>query len=108
MKILKFEKKLIPLILSGQKTSTWRLFDEKNINEGDELSLVDAETGKELARAKVHSVKETTFGNLTKEDKKGHESFRSDNEMYKTYSNYYNKTVNKKTPVKVVRFQLLK
>ena len=30
MKILKFAPKLVPLVLSGEKTSTWRMFDEKD------------------------------------------------------------------------------
>jgi hypothetical protein len=32
MKTLKFYDNLIPLILSGEKTSTWRIFDDKNLS----------------------------------------------------------------------------
>lgn len=107
MKRLGFEEKLIPLILSGKKTSTWRLFDEKNIKEGDELSLVDSETGNEFARATVHSLKETTFGKLNDEDKKGHETFSSDRQMYNTYSGYYKTKIDENTPLKICRFELI-
>lgn len=31
MKVLKFSENLVPLILSGQKTATWRMFDEKDL-----------------------------------------------------------------------------
>jgi len=32
MKKLKFEPNLVPKILSGEKTSIWRLFDDKDLN----------------------------------------------------------------------------
>ncbi|MBI2268112.1 MAG: ASCH domain-containing protein [Candidatus Blackburnbacteria bacterium] len=107
MKILKFSPELVPIILNGSKTSTWRLFDDKNLTEDDKLSLVNRETLKEFAKAKITSVKQTTFGKLTKEDKDGHESFKNDKKMYETYSHYYNCDINKTTPLKIIRFQLM-
>ena len=41
MKILKFKNELVSLISSGEKDSTWRLFDDKNLQEGDEVILVN-------------------------------------------------------------------
>ena len=35
MKLVKFRDYLVPLVLSGEKDSTWRLFDDKGLSEGD-------------------------------------------------------------------------
>lgn len=106
MKKLRFSEPLPKLILNGQKNITWRINDDKNIILGDKLSLCYKD-GREFAKVKVILVKETTFGNLTEEDKKGHEKFSSDKEMYETYSKYYNITVGPKTMVKIIKFRLL-
>ncbi len=53
-------------------------------------------------------VRETSFGKLAPEDKKGHEPFSSDREMYETYSRYYKISVTPQTPIKVIRFRLVK
>lgn len=107
MKKLKFSDPLPGLVLTGQKDLTWRIEDEKGIVVGDELSLCSTE-GQEFARAKVTGLKESTFGNMAEEDKKGHEEFSSDEEMYETYSKYYKMKVTPKTKVKIIRFKLLK
>ena len=35
MKTLKFRKELSELILKKEKTTTWRIFDDKDIKQGD-------------------------------------------------------------------------
>jgi hypothetical protein len=50
MKTLKFRKTLSELILKGEKTATWRLFDDKNLKEGDEIVLVGGRLAKNLQR----------------------------------------------------------
>ena len=107
MKTLKFRKVLSDLILPGEKDTTWRLFDDKNLSTGDSVSFLVYETKEEFAKARLTSVRETTLGELTEEDWEGHEKFSSDEEMYKTYSDYYNRQVDKDTPVKVIKFKLL-
>ena len=107
MKSLKFRKMLSKLVLNGEKTTTWRIFDDKNIQFGDELSLLIWETKKEFAKAKVVQVREVPFKDLTAEDWDGHEKFSSDKEMYDTYSSYYNQPVTENTIVKIVKFQLI-
>jgi len=49
-KTLKFSKNLIPLMLSGKKDTTWRLFDDKGLKEGDEVIFLDKETQKPFAK----------------------------------------------------------
>lgn len=107
MKTLKFAKDLVPLVLSGEKNSTWRLWDDKGLSANDVVSFVDFETKREFAQAKLVKVIEKPLGALTDEDKKGHESFESDEEMFKTYKKYYGRNVDENTPVKIIWFQLL-
>jgi hypothetical protein len=106
MKPLKFSEPLPEKVLEGEKDTTWRIGDEKEISVNDELSLRTVE-GEEFARARVLWVKNTIFGRLTEEDREGHESFDSREEMYRTYSDYYDTEVGPDTKVKVVKFRLL-
>ena len=107
MKALKFREVLSELVLKGEKTTTWRIFDEKDIQVGDELSLLIWETKEEFAKAKVVGVREVPFKDLTEEDFDGHEKFSSDEEMYETYSGYYNQPVTEDTLVKIIKFKLI-
>ncbi len=106
MKTLKFKEPLTKLILQGEKNTTWRLFDDKNLSVGDVVSFLVQETKEKFAKATLIKVKETTFGKLTDEDCDGHEKFSSDEEMYKTYSGYYNRQVDKNSSVKIIKFEL--
>ncbi|MEK7170732.1 MAG: ASCH domain-containing protein [Patescibacteria group bacterium] len=106
MKTLKFAENLVPLVLSGEKYSTWRLFDDKNIQEGDEINFVSAETNEVFARASVTKVIERAMGKLKQEEIEGHEKYASDEEMYETFSDYYKRSVGPDTIVKVIWFQL--
>jgi len=108
MKTLKFRKYLVDLILKKEKNSTWRLFDDKDLSVDDEISFVIWETGEEFEREKILDVKETVFGELTDEDWKGHEKFESEKNMYDTYSKYYNQKVGENSPVKIIKFKLIK
>ncbi len=105
-KKLKFTEPLPELILSGEKDTTWRVKDDKRIQEGDFISLCTIH-GNEFAIAEVTSVKETDFGHITEEDMDGHEEFNSTEEMYQTYSKYYNIKVTPQTQVKIIKFRLI-
>lgn len=105
-KQLKFRENLSKLILNGEKTTTWRLFDDKDLKQEDELSLLVWETKEEFAKAKIVEVREVAFKDLTDEDWDGHEKFENSEEMYKTYSSYYNTEVNQNTLVKIIKFEL--
>lgn len=107
IKILRFSPDLVPLILSGQKTSTWRIWDDKDLKKDDQLGLLEKGSDKRFAYAIITSVIEKKMGELTDEDRKGHEEFEDDKQMYKTYSDYYQKEVNSDTMVKIIRFNLL-
>lgn len=107
MKTLKFISPLVKLVLSGEKTTTWRLWDDKNLKMGDEVSLLNSETKQEFAKALLTSIIEKLFSNLNDEDWVGHEKFASDQEMYQSYSQLYRKKVGPNTQVKIISFKLL-
>ena len=87
MKTLKFRHYLVPLVLSGEKTSTWRLFDDKNISIGDQVELQQFVTNKPFGQASIVDVVEKSFGELNDSDKTGHEDFNNDEEMYESFGN---------------------
>ncbi len=105
---MKFTEKLVPLILSGEKDVTWRLFDDKDLQTGDDCLFIEKETGKEFAKAKLTEVKETDFENLSKEEINNHDKHeRSLAEMIKEFQRYYSEPIDEKTKIKVVSFSLI-
>lgn len=107
MKKLKFRKNLSELILKNEKTTTWRIFDDKDIQTGDTMEFLVWETKEPFAVAKITDVVEKSFKELDEKDLDGHEKFNSKEEMYATYTTYYNKTVDENTIVKIIKFELI-
>ncbi len=101
MKILKFEKELVPKILSKEKTTTWRLFDDKDLQIGDELVLVEKETGKEFAHAVITEIRLSEIEKAAWQGK-----YEKKEDMYDEFRKYYGLTVTPKSILKVVVFSL--
>lgn len=97
----------MPLVLSGKKTSTWRLFDDKNLSVGDKLIFIEKETNKEFAKAVITFILERTFSDLTDADFEGHEKFVSETEMYEAYQKYYKLPVTPNSILKIIHFNLI-
>lgn len=106
-KVIKFRDNLAKMVLVGEKDSTWRLFDDKNLQKGDIAELVNWDTGEVFGKATLIEVKEKKMGELKESDFDGHEKFANDEEMYETYRSYYGDRVGPDTIVKVIRFKLL-
>ena len=107
MKTLKFENKLVELILSGEKDSTWRIFDDKNLSVGDELILVNKDTGEEFGKAKIISVREKEIKDIEDIDFEGHEKYKNNEELIETYKKYYGDKVSGESIVKIIQFKLI-
>ncbi|MFA5986261.1 MAG: ASCH domain-containing protein [Parcubacteria group bacterium] len=107
MKTLKFRKYLSEQILAGAKTTTWRLFDDKDLRVGDEVSFVVWETGELFAQAQLTRVVEKCFDQVNEEDWRGHDRYASNEKMYRAFTQYYKKPVGPKTRVKIITFELL-
>jgi len=105
VKTLKFNNELREPIQSGEKNSTWRMFDDKDLKLGDHLSLVISETGEKFADAVIVYVKEKKLGAIDVYDCQGHETYKSKEDMLQTYRNYYGNKVTFDTPIKLVRFK---
>jgi hypothetical protein len=107
MKTLKFTKELVSLIISGEKTSTWRLFDDKDLEVGDDLEFINKNTLETFGYAKITEIREKKLGDLVEKDYDGHEKFVSNEEMIETYKGYYGDRVNENTIVKIIRFSFV-
>ena len=94
------------LVLAGEKNSTWRLFDDKNMSEGEDVDLVNWNTGEKFGEATLIQVLEKKMGELEDSDFDGHEKFSNNDEMYQTYRTYYGDRVGPDTVVKIIRFRL--
>jgi len=105
MKTLKFAPDLVEKILAGTKTSTWRLFDDKDLQQGDKLLFLNKETLEEFGTAVITSLYTRTLGTLTDEDWEGHERYKSDEEMYATYRSYYGDQISENSEVKILSFE---
>lgn len=105
MKTLKFRNHLAKLILAGKKDLTWRLFDDKEISVGDEVHMINWNTGEKFGEAKVVKAWEKKMGNLVESDFDGHEKFKNEEEMYETYRKYYGDKVGRDTIVKIIKFK---
>jgi len=108
VKTLKFAPHLVAPILSGEKTGTWRMFDDKDLSVGDELLLVGKADGKKFARARITAVTEKKLGEVAESDYTDHERYKSTEEMLGNFRGYYGDKVTLDTLFKVVRFELLK
>jgi hypothetical protein len=107
MKTLKFAEHLVPMVLSGEKTSTWRLFDDKDLQVGDKIILVNKTTGENFSEAEIVNVEEKALGNIVDEDFDGHEKFESTEAMFTSYRGYYGDRVTPETIVKMINFKLI-
>lgn len=105
-KKIKFRDFLAVLILKGEKVSTWRLFDDKDLQTGDKVDLINWNTGEKFAEAELTNVQEKQMGQLEPADFDGHEKFDSEEGMYKNYRTYYGDHVGPETIVKIIHFQL--
>jgi ribonuclease HI len=110
MKALKLDHALAALVVAGKKTSTWRLFDDKDLSVNDEIRLIDKveperpETWKAIGTARVNTVVQKRLGDIGPADYDEHERFESRQHMLETYKKYYGNEVNFDTIVKIVRF----
>ncbi len=108
MKELKFQPHLAEMIRNREKWLTWRLFDDKDLSEGDKVQFIDKKDEKIFAEAILTKVWMKPFGEFGDKEFDGHEKFSTEEERYETYSRYYGRDVDKDTPVKMAIFKIEK
>ncbi|MFZ2187858.1 MAG: ASCH domain-containing protein [Candidatus Moraniibacteriota bacterium] len=107
-KTLKFADNLVPLVLSGEKTSTWRISDDKDLQVGDKLVLLNKATLQEFAKARIVLVRGKTLGEIEDADFDSHERYESKEKLFAAYRSYYGDRVTEDTKIKIIDFELLK
>ncbi|OGF62296.1 hypothetical protein A2662_00985 [Candidatus Giovannonibacteria bacterium RIFCSPHIGHO2_01_FULL_45_33] len=105
-KILKFRGFKAEMILKGEKTSSLRLFDDKDLKAGDELELVNWDTKKTFGKAKITEIIEKKLGEVEEKDLIGHEPLEGG--PVENLKKYYGEKVGPETTGKIVRFKLEK
>jgi len=111
MKTLKFDHEEAQDVLTGNKTSTWRLYDDKDLTVDDDIKFIDkvdakdSETWKVIGTGVVTEIREKKLNNVTDEDMEGHEVFSSADAMLDHYKDMYGERVSLDTTVKIVFFK---
>ncbi|MBP9822331.1 MAG: ASCH domain-containing protein [Candidatus Pacebacteria bacterium] len=108
MKSLKFKPHLIEKILDGSKTTTWRLFDDKNLETGDEFEIINSDTKEVVGTGAIKYVTIKMLKDLDSADLDGHEKYENKEVMLENLRQYYGDKVNLETIVKIIKFELLK
>ena len=114
MKTLKLDHKLAEMVKRGTKTSTWRIYDDKDIRVNDDVELIDKvkpadpTSWQSLGTAKVNMVLEKRLGEITDSDTDGHDDYPTREAMLADFQKYYGPQVTFETPVKIIHFTLSK
>jgi hypothetical protein len=108
MKTLKFTPDLCQQIFAGTKTSTWRLFDDKDLKVGDAIQFINKATGESFGVGEITSLHTKTLGSLEESDWVGHDRFNSEADMLNTFRDYYGDRVTLDTEVKILHFNFNK
>jgi ribonuclease HI len=110
MKKLKLDHELAQLVIAGKKTTTWRLFDDKDLTVNDTVELIDKvnpekpETWQVIGTAIITHVLEKRLGDVSDVDTEMHEKFETPEAMLQKYQGYYGPNVTWDTLVKIVHF----
>lgn len=102
-----FAKELVPLVLSGEKTLTYRLGDKyANLQVGEKIQGKNSSTGKPFAQIEIIDKQVTTFGELPT-NKPGHEEYQSKEEMRKAFQRYYGQEVTDELRAVILEFKII-
>ncbi len=107
MKTLKFKSNLVARILDDSKTTTWRLFDDKNLRVGDKLEFINSDTKESFSCAEIIDVREKKLNEIEELDYKDHEKYSNTKDMVNHYQIYYGQKVSSESIVKIIKFRLL-
>lgn len=111
MKTLKLDHELAQQVVSGQKTSTWRLFDDKNFNVNDTVAIIDkvdandSATWQVVGEVTINKIVQKRLRDIMDDDYDGHEHYKSLEHMLNVFRGHYKyQTVEPDTPVKILYF----
>jgi len=110
MKKLKLDHSVSELVIKGTVTSTWRLFDDKDLSVDDRVLLIDKVnpdkpgTWRNIGIATIDRITQKRLGDVTELDTKGQEGYATKEAMLSSYQKYYGPGVTLQTPVKIIHF----
>lgn len=107
MKMLKLFDHLAPLVLSGEKTFTWRMFDDKDLRVGDDIRFIKTNSGEEFASARIVAIKEKKLSEISDADYVGHEKYGNIEELLISFRKAYGDRVTMDDFVKIIRFEVI-
>lgn len=110
MKTIKLDHERAVQVLSGEKRSTWRMYDDKQLAVGDKVLFIDkVDPGNKatwitIGRGVIEKVTEKRLGSVSDEDYEGHDRYTDVDEMVAAFQVYYGSRVSANTPVKIIQF----
>ena len=110
MKSLKLDHDLALAVLSGEKNSTIRLFDDKDLTVGDVVQLIDKVDPENrnswtlLGIATLTEVIEKPLGDITDADLTGRQLYASTTTMLTDFRRYYGEGVSDEAVAKIISF----
>lgn len=104
---LKFTPKLTEMVVSGEKTSTFRL-DQKNLAIDDiaEFLTREGSTVTPFGYARITQIRQMKLGDIPN-DFEGHEAFDSDEQKLAKYREYYGDKVTLDSEITIYNFEYL-
>ncbi len=108
--VIGFVPDLVPLVISGEKTLTYRLEDNYNydiLQPGDLVKTINSETEETFAELEIVDKSYTTFGNLPL-DAEEHERYSSKEEQRDTFHKYYNREIKDDERIIILEFKISK
>lgn len=104
MKTLKFNTEKTEMIENGLKTTTWRVFDDKDLTVGDELKLINSDTKEMFGYATIDEIITKRIETMNDIDRIDHPSCKNNDDVVKMMQTFYGNRIDNKTIVKVVKF----
>lgn len=110
MKRIQLDHGLAQMVLSGEKTSTWRLYDSDDMTVNDGVVIIDKvnpeqpQTWKAIGTGRINKIIEKRMGDIQDADYDGHEHHGSPEARLAFYRAVYGDRVTWDTPVKMIHF----
>ena len=98
------------LVVAGKSTSTWRLYDDKDLSIDDDVTLIDKvnpndrSTWRPVGTAHINELIQNRLGDITAADGNNTTDLSKPEKLLKTFQLYYGPQVTLKTPIKIVHF----
>jgi ribonuclease HI len=110
MKKLKFDHGLAEQVLGGERHSTWRMYDDKDLTVNDQVVIVDKvttdkpQTWRVIGIGRINRIIEKRLGDITDSDYDPAETPEPAEQRLRTFRATYGDSVTWDTPVKIVSF----